>query len=121
VAKFGNNSSKEAPKAIAKAKKMIHFEWDPSKDAKNLRERGFGFAAVRPVFLDQYRITEEDSVVDGEQRWRTIGTALGVTVVIVIHLEENFRGDTFVRIISARKATPAERIDYEQNRANDIG
>jgi uncharacterized DUF497 family protein len=99
---------------------MIYFEWDLDKDAKNLRERGFGFAAMRPVFSDPYRITEEDSVVEGEQRWRTIGTAGGITVVIVIHLEENFRGDTFVRIISARKATPAERSEYEHNRANDI-
>jgi uncharacterized DUF497 family protein len=100
---------------------MIYFGWDPDKDAKNLRERGFGFAAVRPVFSDPYRITEEDSIVEGEQRWRTIGTAMGVTVVIVIHLEEDFHGDTFVRIISARKATPGEREEYEENRANDIG
>jgi uncharacterized DUF497 family protein len=99
---------------------MIYFEWDPDKDARNLRDRGLGFAAVRPAFSDPYRITEEDSVVDGEQRWRTIGTARGITIVLVIHLEESFDGDTFVRIISARKATPGERNDYEQNRANDI-
>lgn len=99
---------------------MIYFEWDPPKDAKNLRERGFGFAAVRPVFSDPYRITEEDSVVDGEQRWRTIGTSQGIIIVVVIHLEETFRGNTFVRIISARKATSTERSDYEQNRADDI-
>ena len=39
---------------------------------------------------------------------------------LVIHLEEDSQEGLFVRIISARKATPGERRDYEQNRKNDF-
>ena len=53
----------------------MYFEWDPEKAHKNLRDHGVSFEDASTVFIDPYRITEEDSVVDGELRWRTIGTA----------------------------------------------
>jgi uncharacterized DUF497 family protein len=99
---------------------MIYFEWDDWKAAENLRNHGVDFSDARTVFYDPYRITEEDSVVDGEQRWRTIGTALGISILLVVHLEEDFQGNMFVRMISARHAMPGERSEYEQNRANDV-
>jgi uncharacterized DUF497 family protein len=99
---------------------MIHFEWDEAKAIANLREHGVDFEDAVSVFDDPFRMSEEDSVVDGELRWRTIGTALGITILLVIHLEADFGDDLFVRMISARKATPGERSSYEQNRANDI-
>ncbi len=99
---------------------MIYFDWDDKKAAKNLLDHGVDFEDAKVVFNDPYRITEEDSVVDGELRWRTIGTALGIVILFVAHLEEDFGEDIFVRIISARAATAGERRDYEQNRANDI-
>jgi uncharacterized DUF497 family protein len=99
---------------------MIYFEWDDWKAAENLREHGIDFSDARAVFYDPYRITQEDSVVDGEQRWRTIGTALGITVLLVVHLEEDFQGDMYVRMISVRSAVSWERSEYEQDRANDI-
>ena len=99
---------------------MIYFDWDEKKAAKNLRDHEVDFEDAKTVFNDPYRITEEDSVVNGEQRWRTIGTALGIAILFVAHLEEDFGEDIFVRMISARAATAGERRDYEQNRANDI-
>jgi len=99
---------------------MVYFEWDLAKAERNLRIHGISFEDVRPVFYDSYRLTQEDSVVDGEIRWRTVGMMLGATIVLVVHLEEDFGSDLFVRIISARRATPGERSDYEQNRANDF-
>ena len=99
---------------------MIHFEWDEAKAASNLREHGVDFLDAIGVFDDPFRMSEEDSVVDGELRWRTIGTALGITILLVVHLEDDFGEDVFVRMISARKATPGERSNYEQNRASDI-
>jgi uncharacterized DUF497 family protein len=98
----------------------IYFEWDEEKDRENRRKHGIGFDAARPAFYDPFRLTEEDSVVDGEQRWRTIGIAAGIAVLLVVHLEEAFDGDLYVRMISARTAVPEERRAYEQNRANDI-
>ena len=98
----------------------VFFEWDDQKAKENLEKHGVSFEAARTVFFDPYRLTEEDSVVDSEQRWRTVGTASGIAVVVVAHLEEAFAEDVFVRMISARRALPLERREYEQNRANDI-
>ena len=99
---------------------MIYFEWDEEKAAENLRRHGVDFRNARLVFDDPYRLTYEDSVVDTERRWWTIGTALGIAILLIVHLEDDFGEDLFVRIISAREATPVERRDYEQNRTYDI-
>jgi len=96
---------------------MVYFEWHEEKAARNLREHGVGFPAARAIFSDPFNITIEDSVVDGEQRWRTVGLARNLVVLVVIHLEETDNGDTFIRLISARHATPQERSDYEQTRS----
>ena len=98
---------------------MTYFEWDPAKAAYNLEAHGIAFDDASLVFDDPYRLTEEDSVVDSERRWRTIGSAFGIVVLLVIHLEEEWNHDLFVRIISARKATPLERLAYDQNRQQD--
>lgn len=75
------------------------------------------FDEASVVFEDPYRTTEEDSVVENEQRWRTIGIVAGLAIVLVVHLEEEDGEDLFVRINSARRATPVERSDYDNNRA----
>jgi uncharacterized DUF497 family protein len=93
----------------------IYFDWDEEKNRKNIRDHGIDFDAASEVFADTFRITEEDSVVAGEQRWRTIGIGLGITVLLIVHLEEDFDEDLLVRIISARSATAVERSDYDQN------
>jgi uncharacterized protein len=95
----------------------IYFEWDTNKASANIRDHGVSFPVASFVFRDVSRITEEDSVVDREQRLRTIGIGKGTAVLIVIYLEGVWGLDTYVRIISARRATPGERGDYEQNRA----
>jgi uncharacterized protein len=97
---------------------MIYFEWDEEKAAKNLRDHGISFKTARLALLDPFRIIDEDLDDEGEQRLRGIGMADHTAVLLVIHLEETWGEDTHVRIISARKATPVERSDYEQNRTN---
>ncbi len=94
---------------------MIYFEWDENKAARSRRDHGISFQTASLVFDDPFRLTEEDSVVDGEQRMRTTGLIGGTLVVIVIHLEAADTEDLFVRITSARKATPEEGRTYEQN------
>ena len=96
----------------------IYFEWDEDKASANLRKHHISFRAARAVFDDPFRITEEDSIADGELRLKTIGLANNLLILLVVHLEEVHNGDTHVRIISARRATPRERIDYEQDRSN---
>jgi uncharacterized DUF497 family protein len=94
----------------------VYFDWDDWKLRENLREHGIHFDDASLVFEDSYRITEEDIVYEGEQRWRTIGIAFGVMVLLVIHVDEDLNEDLLIRIISARKATPGESYDYDQSR-----
>ena len=57
---------------------------------------------------------EEDGVVEGEMRWRTIGEVDGEMLLLVIHLLRDDEDDQeTVRIISAREAAPEERSRYE--------
>lgn len=65
------------------------------------------------AFLDPMHVTVHDRVVDGEDRWRTVGEVHGKYLLVVAHtLEEE--GEEAVRIISAREATPHERREYEE-------
>jgi uncharacterized protein len=86
-------------------------EWDPGKAAENLRKHGVDFADAVTVLNDESALTINDDE-EGEDRFVTLGTdALGRLLVVVY----TWRGDE-VRVISARRATRAERREYEAKR-----
>jgi hypothetical protein len=99
----------------------IRFEWDEAKNLANQRKHGVSFEEASQVFLDPLHIVVADRVVDGEQRWQTLGLARRVAGSLLLLLVANtVREDLeqgkfidVVRIISARKATPEERKSYE--------
>lgn len=70
------------------------------------------------VFRDPFRLTRQDRIENGEERWQTLGVVHGVTVLLVAHTitEDDAEGEAVevIRIISARRATPRERKRYEQ-------
>lgn len=74
------------------------------------------FQTARSIFEDPNLITRQDREVEGEQRWQTIGYAEGILTVAHTVLETG-PAET-IRIISARRATPAERKLYEKE---DVG
>ena len=78
------------------------------------------FELARSVFIDPFALTEQDRIVDGELRWRTIGLAIGGTVLFVAHTIEEQGEHELVRIISARRATPRERGFYGENREKHV-
>ena len=90
----------------------MRFEWDSDKDARNIRKHGVAFADVTPVFDDPNRI-EADITEDeyGEERWEAVGRPdpSRALVLSVIFTE---RPPDVLRIISARKAEPADVRDY---------
>ena len=55
-----------------------------------------------------------DRVVEGEERWRTLGRIGAEVVVVVAHTYRSEGDDEIIRLISGRKATPRERRIYEQ-------
>ncbi len=91
----------------------MRFEWDAGKSRINLSKHQVSFEMAREVFGDPLHLSIQDRVVEGEQRWQTIGTVGGVVLLIVAHTYRDDGDDEVIRIISARKATRKERRDYE--------
>jgi uncharacterized protein len=81
----------------------------PRKRRQTIRSTGSAFADAVTALSDEQALTIRDASAD-EERWDTVGLdALGRLLVVVYA----WRGET-VRLISARKATPREREQYEE-------
>ena len=92
----------------------MYFEWDERKNGANLAKHGLSFETAALVFDDPNAISLPDREVEGEERWQTLGTARGIALLLVAHLEWEEHGEAVIRIISARKATKRERGKYEK-------
>ena len=55
--------------------------------------------------------------MEGEERWQTIGMVNGVLLLLVAYTVVDEKEEV-IRIISARKVTRQEQIEYEE--ANEI-
>ena len=91
----------------------MRFTWDALKDRSNRRKHGIGFDTASRVFLDPMHLTRQDRVVENEARWQTIGRVDGVLLVLVAYAVMN-EEEEVIRIISARKVTRQEGIEYEE-------
>ena len=85
-------------------------DFDPKKNAANLKKHGVSLAEGDGVLNDPLALTVEDDTVRDEQRFVTIGMNVFGSLMVVVHAP---RGDE-PRIISVRKADPKERRDYEK-------
>ena len=91
------------------------FEWDAEKAATNLRKHGLTFEEAATAFLDAWAMTYPDPQHSGEEeREITIGHSSKGRAIFVAHC----RRGNHTRIISARKATKAERKQYEEGIGN---
>lgn len=88
------------------------FAWDPKKNRLNRRKHGVSFESAVRVFQDPGAVSYIERIVDGEERWHTLGLAGNVVVLLVIHAVEEENGEEKIRIISARKADSRERSLY---------
>ena len=89
------------------------FAWDEKKARINQRKHGVSFETAARVFDDPFAVSYVDRVVDGEERWHTIGLAGGAAALLVVHTNGELYGEEEIRIISARKAGPRERTHYD--------
>jgi hypothetical protein len=92
----------------------MRFEWDEKKNKANRAKHKVSFETATLVFEDPRMISVLELVEEGEERWQTVGMAVGVSVMFVAHTFRERDGEEVVRIISARKATPRERRMYEE-------
>lgn len=87
------------------------FEWDEGKALDNLTKHGVSFTEASTVFADPLSRTISDPLhSDEEDRFIILGESAAGRTLVVVHTH---RGED-IRIISARKATPRERKDYER-------
>ena len=87
------------------------FEWDIEKAAQNLRKHRVSFEDASSVFGDPLAIMFRDpDHSSGEVRFLTFGLALSGAILVVSHTARGGR----IRLISARRATRAERKIYEE-------
>jgi uncharacterized DUF497 family protein len=86
-------------------------EWDRDKADSNRSRHGVDFADAATALTDDFALTRRDEDPD-EDRFITMGMdAMGRILVVVF----TWRDDE-VRLISARRANPSERKQYEKNR-----
>ena len=88
----------------------MQITWDPRKAETNFRKHKVRFSDAETVLYDPMALTFKEQGVSGEQRFVTIGTdSIGRTIIVVYTYRQHS-----VRLISARRATPSERRQYEE-------
>ena len=91
------------------------FEWDPAKNATNVRKHKVSFAEAQTVFADDDALIIDDPDHSGdEDRFLLLGLSIEVRLLVVVHCYRH--ADDMIRIISARKATTRERARYNNRR-----
>lgn len=90
------------------------WAWDPRKAAANRAKHGVSFELAVLVLGDPLALSQPDPHPDGD-RWRTLGRPVAAlpALLLVVHTEPKSAGPG--RIISARRATAAERRAYERD------
>ena len=88
---------------------MEGYEWDPAKAAANLRRHGVDFADAALSLEDPSALAVADPDATGEERFICLGADPEGRVLVTVFTH---RGKS-IRIISARRASPAERRRYE--------
>jgi hypothetical protein len=89
-----------------------NFEWDENKTEENLRKHGVSFDEAETVFDDPLSITISDPDHSiGEERFIDIGESNKRRILVVVYTERGKK----TRLISARRATRAERKKYEED------
>ncbi len=92
------------------------FEWDIRKAKSNIRKHNISFERVTTIFRDPNLLSipdEEHS--ESEERWLTMGLDENGILLVISHIFKNIDDAVCkIRIISARKATTMEEIQYEE-------
>ena len=88
----------------------MHLEFDPAKNAANVRKHGVDFDDAKLVLFDLRALVREDQEAKEEQRFVAVGAdALGRVLTVVY----TYREPDTIRLISARLGTKRERQAYE--------
>lgn len=69
----------------------MRLEWNDAKNRVNFKKHKISFETASLVFHDPHALSLQDRIVEGEQRWQTLGLIEDTIVVLVAHTyrEEN--------------------------------
>jgi uncharacterized DUF497 family protein len=87
------------------------FEWDITKNDKNILKHGVNFQEASTVFRDTRAVVLDDAAHShDEERFIIIGISENQRLLMVCHCYRD--NDELIRIISARKAEKVEEAIY---------
>ncbi len=91
----------------------MRFEWDSEKNDGNFKKHSIWFEEAQTVWADALSVEffDPESSKD-EDRFIRIGHSTGSKLLLIVFCEKD--AGNKIRIISARKATPKERKQYEE-------
>lgn len=90
----------------------MRYEWDPDKAAINLKTHGVDFADASLALEDPRTVTIVDPDKHDEERFISLSSDPYGRILVTVYA---YRGET-IRIISSRKASRGERLEYERIR-----
>ena len=91
----------------------MRFEWDQRKNAANRRKHGASFEEAATVFADEHALLIADpDHSKSEDRFVLLDLCSSLRMLVVCHCYQ--QTEAVVRIISARKATRSERLQYNR-------
>lgn len=87
------------------------FEWNASKASINKKKHGISFEEAKSVFFDDNAaVIHDPEHSQDEDRFVILGLSTIARVLVVCHCYR--KNDRVIRIISARKATKNESMQY---------
>ena len=90
---------------------LIRFEWDEMKAQSNIKKHQVSFGEAKSVFYDPNALLIHDpDHSEDEDRFIILGRSERTRLLIVCHCYRE--DDEVIRIISARKASKAEKAHY---------
>ena len=91
----------------------LRFEWDENKNAINKAKHKVSFEEAQTVFYDVDAIVIDDpDHSETEERFIILGFSSKAKLLVVCHCYRE--SDSVIRIISARKATTKESLQYNE-------
>ena len=87
----------------------MDFEWDETKRLANLEKHGIDFLDAMEMWQGNVFEVLSPQTGHGETRYLAIGAIHGTVVTVIFTWREGNR-----RLISARRARPHERKDYDE-------
>jgi uncharacterized DUF497 family protein len=65
----------------------MRFEWDEDKNRRNLAKHKLTFERASLVFEDPQQLNIQDRIVEGEERWQTLGMESGMVLLVAPLIE----------------------------------